>query len=301
MQFFDLEFGTEEEIFEQYQTDINDAKLHEISYDLQMDCLLFSENDSDGSDTIKNLDIINGAIVNSISKYGEMLEAHEDIKRLYSDYQKIFKNIEVLNQFQVERRSISIKIRSVMVRINELTQVYKNCIEFALNDVKRLAGIVADPDIAWGNAQIEHKIELLKMFTDRLISSTDLLIDCDTLQRIAFNALSKMRNIFNELKGVDTFEPFLKNFKELLDSQQGKEVRANNFRLKLNLLSNKIENSVDLFNKYKDFNKIKGLNSYENVINHWKYKAATEKFVPPKQSQSKKRKYKEISVSCNSF
>lgn len=79
---------TEEEVVEAYKKEITDAKLHELSYDLQMEYFLTEGSDSSGSEKIKNLSTVNDAIIKSISKYGEMLKINSGVKLLLLDYQE---------------------------------------------------------------------------------------------------------------------------------------------------------------------------------------------------------------------
>lgn len=272
-----------------------------------MDCLLFGDIDSSGSVAIQNFNIVNDAILNAMNKYGEMFKIHEDVKRFFSDYQRIYNKITFLNRFQDERRSINIRIRSLLVRINELIQAYKSFIELALNEVRMLGKMINDANIPWEKVHIERKIKLIKKFINRLTPCIDLLNECDVFQPIVFNVLTGMRAIFDD---VNSSNNFISKFKELLDNQ-GKEVKAENYKLKLNLLSNKIEEMSEMgleeYNSPQESNEINDINLFENVLNDLEETTYMEEFegdpfqeIPntaPNEHRSRKRKFTEITVS----
>lgn len=301
--------ATEEEIFEGYKTEMEAAKLHNISNDLQKEYLLFSGKHSE---TIKSLDLTNDDILNAIFKYSEMVKVQAEVKQLFSNYQKAYYRIRSLSRFGIERRSIGIKINFVMVRVTELVQVFKYFIEFALNDIKKLNEVIADTSNSWEKIQILKRIELIQIFTNRLIISKNQLKECDTMQKSALNVLNEMKFIFNELKGIITFENFVNNFKKLFYNHRN-EVIWENYKQKLGAMSIKIikihEKKIIVCDDHQKTNEMKKTNSFENDINHWKANHVGEHkkvvlkeivFKPPSKSENRTRRFVVTSVSYNS-
>lgn len=289
-----LKVATEEEIFEGYRKEIENAELHQISIDMQMEYLLFGNSDSDISDVIKNLDIINDVILSAISKYGEITDIQAEVQSLYSGFRKKFYKNRNLIEFECDRRSIGIRVCHLMLRVKELTQVYQKFIEFTLKDIKKLKEIVTDARISWENVPIERKVELIQKFSNRLMPCTNLILYSDAYQRSALNTLTGMKIILSGLNDVITFEMFINKFKNLLEKHK-KEVPWQHFKLKLESLSDKIKNTPET----KD--------SFENYANRWKVREFEDNSFSvisstfPKEPETKKRKSIDISVSHNSI
>lgn len=301
-----IEAQTDVEIFDKYKIEIEDAKLHEISYDLQMDYLLTDATNTDSSEIINKLNMLNDAAVSSISKYVEMQELHEVIKHLYSDYQSTYGKNKNVNTLIYNRRSICHGIHFIMTRVNQLARIYNTFIKFILKDIKMLSELVADPSISWGSTHIERRIELIQKFNDRLIPCIDLLEDCDKLQPIVSNALTEMKATFNEMEDVKSSENFVNNFKIIISNQRAK-LTGDIFKYTLDLLSDKINKKPikgrEIYNKIQKFNEIKD-DSFKEVINDWKINRNLKELKQNPFSStvevpngSRKRKIADISVN----
>lgn len=287
---------TKEEIVERYKREIKEINLPEISSNLQIEFMLFDDSGFDRTEIIKKIDRTNDITLNAIFKYGEMIKLQTEINYLYLEYRRNFNKNKSLKRFEVVRRTIGTGMRYVMVRISQLIQVYKFFIEFALNVVKKLKDIIVDPNILWGSVSMDNRIELIQKFNDRLIPCMDLIEECNTLQPTSLNILTEMERIFNELKGLNTFENFMIEMNELLN-RQGSEVRADDYKRKIDILSNKIlkaqKKDLIIHSKMQKFNEINDMNSFEVALNRWK----NEKNSVESTHQNKKRKFIDIPVS----
>lgn len=306
----ELKAESEVKTIEECKKIIENARLHYVSYDLQMDYLLTDNTNSDNFDVINNLQIANDAIENAIIKYGELLEAQTDAKNLYAAYQRTYNGDKSLSALLKFRQATGTGIFNFFARTDKLAEVYGYFITFALNNIQKLSEIIYDPNISWEIVHVGHRIELIQKFNDRLISCVDLLEECNKLQPSTTNSLNEMMTIFNELKDVSMFEFFLNRMKELLENRR-KELRKEDFRFKIDLLLNKLKQipgkGLDIYNKRQEFAEMRNSNSLAKIISRWKDKAYTGElegnyinmvsFTLPTEQESKKRKLMVASVS----
>lgn len=274
------------------------ARLHEISYDLRMDYLLIDDTRFDGFNIIKNLNMVNEALMSAISKYEEMLQAKAEVQSLYSDHQRTYYKLKGLGRFSNDRRSIGTGIYKALTRLSQVDQVYEIFIEFALKDLRKFSEVVVDPNTPWKSVTIKRQIELVQELNNRLIPCSNLLKECDVLQPTALNALNGMRTILIEMMHVGNFENFVNKFKQLLENHEN-EVKEANFRLRIDLLLNRMEKipekGLHIYNKWKEFNEMKGKDSFEEILSRWKSKSNLQETTST--PQSRKRKLTDISVS----
>lgn len=263
-----LDAAAEKEIIDEYKTELRNANLHEISYELQMDYLITDQMGSDKFDGIKNLAIANDDMMCAISKHDEVITYQAEIERLNLNGS--------LNRFESPEVSIKTEIYKIMTVISQFNQVHRSFIEFALNDVKKLSKMIVDPNTSWTNVYILRRMELIEIFLERLTPCFDLIRECDAMLEVALSALKRMKVIFLELEDVNASDDFLNKFKKLLDNE-GYHASSRRYKHQIKILSDETvkepKRELNIYHKRQKFNEIKDAVSFEEIANHWKNNA----------------------------
>lgn len=231
---------TEQNIVEEFKSEIENAKVNDIFKNLQLDYLFIYDADSNSSETIKSLDIANNSTVSAIFKYGEIVRVLKNVERCFVHYQQAYNKNKSVKRFKRDRQELGFRISHTIRHIREFAQVYNTIIKFVLKNFKKLnEEIVADPNISWESLYIARRMKLIEIFNNRLVPCNNLFIECDDLQQIALSALTEMTVIFNDLRSDNEFRHFVKKWKKFLKDQES-VLSTEKFKQKLKFLSNKI-------------------------------------------------------------
>lgn len=255
-----------------YEAYLLEANLHTISTNVKLEYERINP-----SVQIDDLDIPKCFILNAVVKYGELLKAQINVKKVFSNYQTAYQQVEGPKQFIIERAGMGNSIHISVERTYFVNQVYRIFIEFSLNVIKVLLNIVNNSNNPWENVIIPHKAELLEIVNRRLIACANVLENCNELQTIVLNVLYPTIDIFNELgENFDhhNFECFLDTCRNLMINGK-KHLKELGFKHKIKLLLNKGERVPRkhqyFYEKRKRFNDEES--TFKKAIKDWKKKA----------------------------
>lgn len=269
----------------EFEKDLLSVKLGDISTDLQLEYA-----NIDKSVGIKDLNVLNNALLLAIYNYGQLRDVKAEVKRLFELYRSsiVFDRNESLKAFQSDRIKIGMKISFIMNRSDEIAKLYEKFIKIAIKYAKILKNI-EDPDSEknpkkWKDVAIEDRAELIKLIYSKLFTCTELIDYCDRWQADLIESLTATIDVLKKLKGVSTMANFVSECNDLSKNQWEKLTKPH-IKRNINILSDKLLSvsnpTYTRFQKHK-----RERDSFKGDIRKWKEKAYDVKLIEDSDSDS---------------